>query len=270
MNNLVNSVSQHGYLLIFLVALGEALGLPLPAALAFVAAGAAAAAHILSMPTIFIDAVAAIMIGDTLLFFLGRYTGWALLAGLCRLSLNPETCILRSAESFYKRGRLTLLFAKFIPGINTMAPPLAGSMKMRPFLFLRFDLAGACLYVFVYGLIGYLSRDFVAKLTQRVQSVSHVFTEVVIVAIVVFAIYRIAQFRRYKNTDLVPRVGVEELAQRIASSEEKDVIIADVRSHGYYDRDASRIVGSIRLEPNRLAEEIKTLPKDKDIYIYCT
>jgi len=100
--------------------------------------------------------------------------------------------------------------------------------------------------------------------------VSHVFTEVVLIAIVVFAIYRIAQFRRYKNTDLVPRVGVEELAQRIASAEEQDVIIADVRSHGYYDSDASRIVGSIRLEPNRLTEEIKTLPKDKDIYIYCT
>ena len=270
MNSLLNSISQHGYLLIFLLALGEAIGLPLPAAIALVAAGAAAAAHILSAPTIFVDAVAAIMIGDTLLFVLGRYTGWALLAGLCRLSLNPETCILRSAESFYKRGRLTLLFAKFVPGINTMAPPLAGSMKMRPFQFFRFDLAGAVLYVFVYGLIGYLSRDFIAKLTQRVQSVTHVFTEVVLLAIVVFAIYRVAQFRRYKNTDLVPRVGVEELAQRIASAEGKDVIVADVRSHGYYDPGASRIAGSIRLEPNRLKEEINTLPRDKDIYIYCT
>ena len=62
---------------------------------------------------------------------------------LCKLSVNPETCILRSAESFYKRGKATLLFAKFIPGINTMAPPLAGSMKMRPDIFLRLDVAGA-------------------------------------------------------------------------------------------------------------------------------
>jgi rhodanese-related sulfurtransferase len=44
----------------------------------------------------------------------------------------------------------------------------------------------------------------------------------------------------------------------------------DVRSHGYYDAGAARIKGSIRLEPNNLTEELKTLPKDKDIYVYCT
>jgi rhodanese-related sulfurtransferase len=86
----------------------------------------------------------------------------------------------------------------------------------------------------------------------------------------VFVIYRIAQYRRYKSTDVVPRIAVEELAHRIASSENGDVIVADVRSHGYYDRGASRIAGSIRLEPNRLSEELKALPHDKDIYIYCT
>jgi membrane protein DedA with SNARE-associated domain len=270
MNSLLHSISQHGYLLIFFIALGEAAGLPLPAALAFIAAGAAAAAHILSAPTIFADAVIAILIGDTFLFFLGRYTGWALLAGLCRLSMNPETCILRSAESFYKRGRTTLVFAKFIPGINTMAPPLAGSMKMRPVQFLRFDAMGACLYVLAYGALGFLARDFVARVTERVQNFSHVLTEVMLVAIAIFAIYRFAQFRRYKNTDLVPRIAVEELSRRLASPERDDVIVVDVRSHGYYDPGASRIAGSVRLEPNRFAEEIKTLPRDKDIYIYCT
>jgi membrane protein DedA with SNARE-associated domain len=270
MNHLLNSISQHGYLLIFLVALGEALGLPVPAALAIIAAGAAVAAHILSGPLVFAAAISAILIGDTLLFFLGRYTGWALLAALCRLSMNPETCILRSAESFYKRGRTTLVLAKFIPGINTMAPPLAGSMKMKPWQFLQFDLAGACLYIFVYGAVGYVARDFVARLTERIQSASHVLAEVVLLAVVVFVIYRIAQYRRYKSTDVVPRIAVEELAHRIASSENGDVIVADVRSHGYYDRGASRIAGSIRLEPNRLSEELKALPHDKDIYIYCT
>jgi membrane protein DedA with SNARE-associated domain len=270
MNSLLNSVSQHGYLLIFLAALGESLGLPIPAALALIAVGAATATHILNAPLAFLLAVVAIMIGDALLFFLGRYTGWALLAGLCRLSLNPETCILRSAESFYKRGRVTLVFAKFIPGINTMAPPLAGSMRMKPFQFLRFDLAGACLYVLVYGSIGYLSRDFVARMTQRIQSASHVFAEVVLVAIIMYIVYRIVQYLRYQVTDVVPRIAVEELARRMTSGETEDVIVMDVRSHGYYDPGASRIAGSIRFEPNRLAEELKVLPRDKDIYLYCT
>lgn len=270
MNSLLNSVSQHGYMLIFLIALGEAAGLPLPAALAFVAAGAAAAAHLLNAPVVFALAFCAIVIGDCILFFLGRYTGWALLAALCRLSLNPETCILRSAESFYKRGRMTLLFAKFIPGINTMAPPLAGSMKMKPLQFLQFDAAGACLYVLAYGSLGFLSRDFVARMTQRLQNASHVFLEVVLIALVVFLIYRFLQYRRFRGSDIVPHIAVQELASRIRPGPDSDIVVIDVRSHGYYDPGASRIAGSIRVEPNRIEEELKTLPKDKDIFVYCT
>src|SRR5215831_18553379 len=182
MNNLLEAVSHHGYLLLFLIVFGEAAGLPAPAALALIAAGAAAATHILSLPVVLATAIVAMMIGDVLLFVVGRYTGWALLSFICGLSLNPETCILRSAESFYKRGRLTLLFAKFIPGINTMAPPLAGTMKMRVTQFLRLDLGGACLYALAYAGVGYVFRDLVAEITRGMQSAGRVFSEVVIVA----------------------------------------------------------------------------------------
>src|SRR5206468_11600761 len=114
------------------------------------------AAHVLSLPTVLVAALAAMMLGDILLFVLGRYTGWALLAFLCRVSMNPETCILRSAESFYKRGKLSLIFAKFIPAVYTMSPPIAGSMKMRPAMFLQLDAVGASLYVLAYTVLGYL------------------------------------------------------------------------------------------------------------------
>ena len=100
------------------------------------------------------------VLGDIAQFWLGRYSGWGLLGFLCRLSLNPETCILHSAESFYKRGKMTLLIAKFIPGVNTMAAPLAGSMKMRFGQFLQLDFGGSLLYAATYLLVGYLSRDF--------------------------------------------------------------------------------------------------------------
>jgi membrane protein DedA with SNARE-associated domain len=270
MGNLLHAISHHGYLLVFAIVLAEASGLPAPAALALVAGGAAAAAHLLSLPAIFLTALVAMMLGDSVLFFLGRYTGWALLGFLCRLSLNPETCILRSAESFYKRGRVTLLFAKFIPGVNTMAPPLAGSMKMKSAQFLQLDLAGACLYILAYGAVGYVFRDFLVKITRGLQSAGHAMAEVVLVAIVVFAVYRIVQYRRYSMTGIVPRVAVEELARILSSPTREDVVLADVRSHGYYDPGSARIAGSIRLEPNRLAEELKSLPKDKDIYVYCT
>jgi hypothetical protein len=151
-----------------------------------------------------------------------------------------------------------------------MAPPLAGSMKMKLTQFLRFDFAGACIYILTYAGVGYLFRDLVAKITEGMQSASHVFAGVVIAAIVGYIAYRIVQYRRYRIAGVVPRVEVAELAQRMASDEQKDIILADVRSHGYYDSGAARIAGSIRLEPNRLAEELALLPKDKDIYLYCT
>lgn len=270
MHNLLEAVSHHGYLLIFLIIFGEAAGLPAPAAIALVAAGAAAAAHILTPHGVYLTAIVAMMLGDTLLFLLGRYTGWALLTFICGISLNPETCILRSAESFYKRGRMTLLIAKFIPGVNSMAAPLAGSMKMKLSQFLQLDFVGASLYILAYGGLGYLFRDFVATITHRLQTATQTIAVVLLVALVAYAVYRFLQYRRYKLAGVIPRVGVEEIALRLASEGNKEVILADVRSHGYYDPGAKRIAGSIRIEPNRLAEELKALPQDKDIYLYCT
>jgi hypothetical protein len=184
--------------------------------------------------------------------------------------MNPETCILRSAESFYKRGKATLVIAKFVPGINTMAAPLAGSMKMRFGQFLRLDFAGALLYTVTYLTVGYLSRDFLAATLNGFHAAGRAMEIVVITALAGYAVYRGAQFRRYKKYRIMPRIQVQELAARLASDQGDRVQIVDVRSHGYYDIGAERIAGSIRIEPNNLEEEIKHLSKDKDIYLYCT
>ena len=270
MTDLLQAISRHGYLLLFLIVFAESMGLPAPAALALVAAGSAAATHILTLPAVFLTAVIAMLIGDTLLFLLGRYTGWAFLGFICGISLNPETCILRSAESFYKYGRLTLLFIKFIPGVNTMAAPLAGSMKMKLGQFLRLDFAGACFYILAYGAAGYAFRDLVAHVTRGLQTGSHTVVSIACLALVAFAAYRIVQYFRYRVHGSVPSVGVEEIALRLASEGNKEVILADVRSHGYYDSGTQRIAGSIRIEPSQLAKELNNLPRDKDIYLYCT
>ena len=93
---------------------------------------------------------------------------------------------------------------------------------------------------------------------------------VLLAAFLVYAVYRVWQFSQYRVYRIVPRVQVEELARRLASEQRDKVLIVDVRSHGYYDSGAARIKGSIRIEPNNLEEEIKNLPKHKDIYLYCT
>ena len=270
MNDLLSMMARHGYALTFALLFAEAIGLPFPAAIALVAAGAAIASHTLLAPGVLLAAMVALILGDSAQFWLGRYSGWALLGFLCRLSMNPETCILRSAESFYKRGKATLLVAKFIPGVNTMAAPLAGSMKMRFGQFLRLDFAGALLYSTTYLLVGYLSRDFLAATLRGFHAAGRAMEVVVITALIVYSVYRAAQFRKYKKYRIMPRVQVEELAARLASDDAGRVLIVDVRSHGYYDIGTERIKGSIRIEPNNLEEEIKNLPKDKDIYLYCT
>jgi len=269
MHDVIALISRHGYAAVFVVVLAEAMGLPMPAAFALVAAGAAVASHALSGPVVLLVALAAMATGDSVLFFLGRETGWALLGFLCKLSANPETCILRSAESFYKRGRTTLLLAKFVPGINTMAPPLAGSMRMPYPRFVFFDLGGACLYILAYGTLGFVFRDFVAAIAHGFQAAGRIVEYGIAIALVGYVAYRLWLFSKHRVYQVVPRVQVEEVARRLASNE-GEVVLIDVRSHGYYDAGSARIQGSIRIEPNHLAEEVKSLPRDKDIYVYFT
>jgi hypothetical protein len=143
-------------------------------------------------------------------------------------------------------------------------------MKMHFGQFLQLDFVGALLYSSTYLLVGYLSRDFLAATLRGFHAAGRAMEIIVIAALLVYAIYRAAQFRKYKKYRIMPRVQVQELAARLASEEAGRVLIVDVRSHGYYSVGAERIAGSIRIEPNNLDEEIKNLPKDKDIYLYCT
>jgi membrane protein DedA with SNARE-associated domain len=270
MTDLLSSISHHGYLFLAVVCLAEALGLPLPAALALLTAGAVAAYGDLHFYLVLGVGVTAMLCGDVFLYFMGRISGWALLGVLCRLSANPETCILRSAEYFYRRGKLTLLFAKFIPGINTMSPPLAGSMKMRLGDFLEFDTLGAILYVGAYSAAGYLFSDALRAITRGLRSAGFAAEVISAIGLAVYLVYRIWIYRKYRLLDVIPRIPADELAKRLASEAARNMLIADVRSHGYYDADSERIAGSIRIEPNNLVEEIKNLPKDQELYLYCT
>ena len=265
MTELLQAVSHHGYLLLFLIVLAESCGFPAPAGLALVAAGSGAAIHVLHADAVFATAMIAMLIGDISLFLLGRHTGWAFLGFICGISLNPETCILRSAESFYKHGRLTLLFIKFVPGVNTMAAPLAGSMKMKFPQFLQLDFLGASFYILAYagGRLYFPGLCFPHH--ERTADRKSHRRRVICLCILVFIAYRCVLFFRLRIYGAPPKAGVEEIALRLASEGDKDLLIADVRSHGYYDAEALRIAGSIRIEPNQLAKELKKLPHDKDI-----
>src|SRR5580692_6550753 len=210
MTDLLSIISHHGYLFLAVICFAEAAGLPLPAALAILTAGAVAAFGHLHFYLVFGIALIAMIIGDVILYFMGRVSGWRLLGFLCRLSANPETCILRSAEYFYRRGKQTLLFAKFIPGINTMSPPLAGSMKMRLGDFLQFDTLGATFYVGAYTIAGYLFSDALRAITRGLRSAGFAAEVISGTGLVVYIAYRIWLYRKYRLLDVIPRIQAEE------------------------------------------------------------
>jgi membrane protein DedA with SNARE-associated domain/rhodanese-related sulfurtransferase len=265
--SLLSQLSWHGYGLLFAVVLLESLGFPIPAALALMIAGGAIARGSFHGPATVLGALSALMVGDTLMFFMGRFTGWWLLGLLCRLSLNPESCMLRSADAFYRRGRLLLVFAKFVPGINTMAPPLAGSMNMAPTQFFALDLAGATLYVGTYISAGFLFSGAIEWLTALYRAFSGVANWTLVTIVAVYVVFRAAAWIKSRPSGAVAFATPLEVARASAAG---DIAIYDVRSHGYYDRRATRIQGSVRLEPNALHQLARVPPADRQVYLYCS
>jgi membrane protein DedA with SNARE-associated domain/rhodanese-related sulfurtransferase len=266
MGALNTALTQHGYLILGAIVFLEAIGVPVPAAVALLVAGGAAARGVLQTPYVLSIALGAMLAGDTLMFLLGRYTGWWLLGLLCRISLNPEACILRSADSFYRRGRTLLVIAKFIPGINTMAPPLAGSMNMRLMTFLRLDLAGALLYAGSYLVVGYVFSGALDVVTRGYDSAGRIIGWIIIGLIVAYLLFRVWLWAKGRALTAVPFADPEEAARELATG----AAVYDVRSHGYFDAKATRIRGSRRLDPNSLRQPAAGLPVEGSVFLYCT
>jgi membrane protein DedA with SNARE-associated domain len=268
METWISGLAEHGYAIIFLIVFLEAIGLPIPAALALLVGGAASAHGSLNPVIVLLGALGCMMCADTFMFLLGRRTGWGLLALLCRLSLNPESCILRSADAFRRRGRTLLLVAKFVPGINTMSPPMAGSMNMRFLEFIRLDICGAIFYISAYFAAGYLGSDVLGGLLRGYRTMGSVVTWVLIIGGAFWLGFQVRMWFQGRALRDVPSVSPAE-ALRVLS--EGRAIIYDVRSHGYYDRNAVRIQGSQRLDPNALHQcHLRDLPAGHQVYLYCT
>ena len=266
MGSLNTALMHHGYAILAAVVFLEAIGIPVPAAVALLIAGGAVARGAMQAQYVLGIALFAMLTGDTLMFFLGRYTGWWLLGLLCRISLNPEACILRSADSFYRRGRTLLVVAKFIPGINTMAPPLAGSMNMRTLTFLRLDLAGALLYVGSYLVVGYVFSGALEVVTRGYDSAGRVIGWIVLALVIAYLLFRVWLWVRGRALSAVPFAHPEEAARELATG----APVYDVRSHGYFDPKATRIQGSRRLDPNALHQSGAEMPDAGKVFVYCT
>jgi membrane protein DedA with SNARE-associated domain len=134
---------HYAYAILFLWVLVEQLGVPIPSLPVMLTAGTLAATHRVSFSGSAGSVLAACLLADSVWYALGRRYGNAVLRLLCRFSFEAQTCVAKTENYFHRRGAVTLLFAKFVPGLGTVAAPIAGQTGMPYPRFLLFDLGGA-------------------------------------------------------------------------------------------------------------------------------
>ncbi len=273
--NLLEIVAHHGYAVTSIALFVTCCGLPLPVSVVLLTAGAAAHGGSLNLGLVMLCAWGSALAGDTLMYLGGRYTGWWLLTGICKFSLNPEACIFGSARSFYKRGPKTLLIAKFVPGLATVAAALAGSLNMRLRRFLTLDGCGVLFYTAGWSLTGFLFAPFLRDVVRWVQRVGHATAATMGAIVVLYILWLVASSLRDTRFSSIEKITAADLYERMrTSTHDRLLIIADVRSHGYYDPGMQRIKNSIRVEPSRLKEELDALREfmqpECEIYLYCS
>ena len=273
--NLLTVISHHGYAVTSIALFAACCGLPLPLSVVLLTAGAAAHGGSRNLGVLILCAASSALLGDTLMYLGGRYTGWWMLTNICRFSMNPEMCVFTSARQFYKRGPRALLIAKFVPGLATVAAILAGSLNMRLRRFLLTDGFGVLLYVSAWSSAGYLFAPFLRVAIADVQQVGHVTAATVTAVIVLYGLWLMFNALRESRLSVVEKVAAQDLFERMrTATHDRLLIIADVRSHGYYDPGMQRIKNSIRVEPSRLKEELDALREfmqpECEIYLYCS
>src|SRR3954467_783735 len=148
-------IERHGYLLLFLWVLAEQSAIPLPSVPLLLAAGALSRTGRLQLGPAIACCVVAAWIADTIWFELGRHRGRQVLRLLCRVSLEPDSCVRQTENAFLKYGMSSLLVSKFVPGLNAVAAPLAGNSGSSYWKFLFYDGAGAVIWSGGYLALGF-------------------------------------------------------------------------------------------------------------------
>ncbi len=230
--NPVSFLLQHPYSVLFGVVLAEQLGLPLPAAPLLLGAGALVGAGKLDLTTALVLAVAACLLADFSWYEAGRRRGAAVLGFLCRLSLEPESCVRRTEDVFLRHGERTLLIAKFLPGLSALATPLAGVTGVSRRRFLLLDMGGALLWIGTYVGLGYVFSDSLEWIVARLADVAHGVTLFVVSVLVAYVAVKFVKRRRFLHALRMARISAAELRARIANGE--PLTLLDLRSEREY------------------------------------
>jgi membrane protein DedA with SNARE-associated domain/rhodanese-related sulfurtransferase len=258
----------YGYFLIFGWVLMEQIGLPLPATPVLLAAGALSATEHMNFPAALLAGVMACLVADISWFLFGRRYGHVVLRLLCKFSLESSVCVRRTHDSFGKRGAYTLLFAKFVPGLSIVAPPVAGQTGMSLGRFLVFDSGGSVVWVGSLLLAGRLFGDLIAKDPSLLDLMGRFGGALLILGILGFIVTRIYRRQSFLRKFRTARLEPEILKQMLDSGE--PVYIVDLRHPLELLPDPFTLPGAHHVSPDALALHSSEIPLDRDIVLYCT
>jgi len=246
----------------------EQIGLPLPAVPWLLTAGALAEGGKLNAWLSLIVSLVACLIADLIWYYLGRRSGQRILGLLCRISLEPDTCVRRTQDVFTRYGMRGLVVAKFIPGLSTLAPPMAGSSGVGLPRFILFDGAGSLLYVGGFLLLGFM---FGHQLGQIMAAVGHLgigALSLIVGLVVLYIGYKYYERHRLLRELRMARITVEELHKKQEAGE--NLMILDLRSRAALDEDPALIRGALHMSMDEVEIHLKEIPHDRDIILYCS
>jgi len=258
----------YGYVLIFGWVLLEQLGLPLPATPILLAAGALSATEHMNFLTALLAGTLACLTADLSWFLFGRRYGHVVLRLLCKFSLESTVCVRRTHDAFGKRGAYTLLFAKFVPGLSIVAPPVAGQTGMSLRRFLVFDAGGSILWSGTLLLIGRLFGDLIAKDPRVLDWMGRFGGALLILGVLGFIASRIYRRQSFLRKFRTARLEPVELKQMLDDG--IVVYIVDLRHPLELVPDPFTLPGAHHVSPDALAQRSKEIPLDRDIVLYCT
>jgi membrane protein DedA with SNARE-associated domain len=266
MGHTADFVVRHGYALLFIWLLAEQGALPLPSVPLLLACGALSRSGQLNPVLVVLSGMAACLIADNVWFQLGRRRGGKILNFLCRIALEPDSCVRKTENAFARYGVRSLLVAKFVPGLNAVAAPMAGSSDTTLGRFLWFDTLGVLIWMLTYCGLGYMFSDQIETVGLYAMRMGSGLFGLVTALLAAWIGWKFVQRQRFLRKLAVRRITAEELRDKLNAGE--DVMIIDVRSAR--EADSFSIPGALRISMEDLAEQHGAIPRDRDVILFCS
>jgi membrane protein DedA with SNARE-associated domain len=264
--NMLEFIERHGYAVLFFWVLAEQGAIPLPSAPLLIATGALVRSGHLNLAIAVFSAMAGALIADAVWFELGKRRGRQVLRLVCRMSLEPDSCVRQTENTFLKYGLGSLLVSKFIPGLNALAAPIAGHSRV-PFLrFALYDVTGALFWSGSYLTIGYLFSHQLETVFAYAERVGSNLALLVVGILAAWFIWKYVQRRRFIKKLAGARITPAELHQRLVA--EDDVLIIDLR--GGVVEEPPLIPGALRMSFDSLNTRARGIPQDREVILFCS